>query len=306
MEKIEISVVICTYNPRSEILDRVISSLNAQSLDASKWECIIVDNNSTQIIQLPPRIGSGWRIVSEKKPGLSWARKKGIEEAKANSIVFCDDDNVLDKDYLKNALHFINAHPEVGVFGGKIIGEYEIPPPKWAIPHLSMLALREFGDQIIISDRKNSILASSYDFFAPYGAGMVLRAEIAKSYTVNISRNIDILSDRRGTSLGGCGDCEMVMQSYLDGFECAYNPQIIVKHLIPVQTFTYQYFCKLAYEGQFSWGKFQTKYGLTKHIPKWTVPFRQLRAFFVRRAWTRSGYISWLKVCGYWSGLASS
>ena len=41
-----ISVIICSLNPRSDYLRRVLDSLQGQTLPASKWELLLVDNGS--------------------------------------------------------------------------------------------------------------------------------------------------------------------------------------------------------------------------------------------------------------------
>src|SRR5712671_4531106 len=42
----EISVVLCTYNPREDYLRRVVDGLRAQTLPQGQWEFIVVDNAS--------------------------------------------------------------------------------------------------------------------------------------------------------------------------------------------------------------------------------------------------------------------
>ncbi|MEZ4823797.1 MAG: glycosyltransferase family A protein [Ignavibacteria bacterium] len=44
------------------------------------------------------------RIVKENTPGWSIARQKGFDTAKYEYIVFCDDDNLLKDDFVKQLL----------------------------------------------------------------------------------------------------------------------------------------------------------------------------------------------------------
>ena len=94
----QLSVIICTHNPRQHFLLRVLSALERQSLPAIEWELIIVDNASARPIA--EMFDISWhplgRHVSEEKLGLTSARLRGIEEAKGEFLVFVDDDNVLD------------------------------------------------------------------------------------------------------------------------------------------------------------------------------------------------------------------
>ena len=45
---LEISVIICTHNPREDYLRRVLKALRAQSLSAEQWELLLIDNASKE------------------------------------------------------------------------------------------------------------------------------------------------------------------------------------------------------------------------------------------------------------------
>jgi len=66
--KPELSVVACLYN-QAGYLKGVLSSLAAQDLDESRYEVIVVDNNSTDgSLELAERFASGqgnFRVVTE-------------------------------------------------------------------------------------------------------------------------------------------------------------------------------------------------------------------------------------------------
>ena len=102
----QISVIICTHNPRADYLGRTLDGLRSQELSAGEWELVLVDNASPEPVA--PRFDLGWhpraRVVVEPEMGLTAARLRGISEASAPLLVFVDDDNVLSADYLKRAL----------------------------------------------------------------------------------------------------------------------------------------------------------------------------------------------------------
>ena len=69
----EASVVMCTHNPRPEILARTLAALRAQTAPLGRWELVIVDNAST-----PPVAGQvdlSWhpaaRVVREEPSASS-------------------------------------------------------------------------------------------------------------------------------------------------------------------------------------------------------------------------------------------
>src|SRR4051812_93219 len=97
-----ISVVLCTHNPRPDFLARTLGSLRAQNLALSQWELVIVDNHSAN--PLSSLVDLSWhpngRIIREDELGLTPARLRGIAETHGEILVFVDDDNVLQSDYL--------------------------------------------------------------------------------------------------------------------------------------------------------------------------------------------------------------
>ena len=53
---------------------------------------------------------------------MAYARKKGVLTCKGDIIVFCDDDNWLENNYLAIALDFMTKNHNVGAVGGDDIG----------------------------------------------------------------------------------------------------------------------------------------------------------------------------------------
>src|SRR5690606_40565853 len=109
----EISVVICTHNPRIEFLSRVLEALRAQTLDTSHWELLIIDNCSTTPVSESLKIS--WhpnvRYIREDMLGSAHARIRGINESKSELILFVDDDNCVDHDYLEIAKQTMDNNP---------------------------------------------------------------------------------------------------------------------------------------------------------------------------------------------------
>ena len=151
----EISVVICTYN-RQQFLPECLRCLSAQSIDDALWEVIIVDNASTdqtakiarQWIDNSP--GRPFRYVLEPSKGLSFARNRGIAEARSNVVTFIDDDAETVPEFVATLHAFMQAHPEAAGAGGKVIPKYsETPEPKWMNPFLKgFVGLVDFGNEI--------------------------------------------------------------------------------------------------------------------------------------------------------------
>lgn len=184
-----------------------------------------------------PLTGLIGELFPKKTPGLSWARKKGIEEANSDILVFVDDDNVLDRDYLKNALAFMQSYAEVGVMGGRNLPIFEVTPPDWFADGIAPIGCHDFGDQSEIFTWSHG--QRVYPPKAPVGAGMVFRRETVKSWLASVGKSG--VSDRKGADLSSAGDCDMVLHALASGWSVAYSPELLLHHLIPQGRLTQQY-----------------------------------------------------------------
>jgi glycosyltransferase involved in cell wall biosynthesis len=239
---LEASVVICSRNPRPDYLARVLESLSSQTLPREKWELLVVDNASdsplAQAWPLPSDPRS--RHLVESELGISAARRRGIREAVADLIVFVDDDNVLDRTYLSEAVRIKREWPLLGVWGsGSIRGDYETVPPENLEPHLPMLALREatvpcWGNLASMSES------------VPWGAGLCVRKEVADAYSRLCERSSLPLTGRRGDSLLSGEDKEMAHVCCARGLGIGVFPELQITHLIPKYRVSEEYLTRLA------------------------------------------------------------
>ncbi|MDZ8055075.1 MAG: glycosyltransferase [Aulosira sp. ZfuVER01] len=228
-----VSVIICTHNPRRNYLKKVLQALMAQTLSTDLWELLLIDNASEHI--LASEIDLGWhplsRHIREEQLGLTPARLRGIKEAIAEILVFVDDDNVLDPDYLEIALRISKDYSIIGVWGGQIKPEFEQEPPEWIKPNLNnllgYLACREF------SEDKWSNLVHEYRT-TPCGAGLCARKIVAEKYAELVNkdpRRADL--DRKGKQLTSCGDYDLAYTACDMGLGTAQFISLKLNHLIP-------------------------------------------------------------------------
>src|ERR1700733_11576369 len=194
--KANISVIICTHNPRPDYLRRTLDALKAQTLPREKWELLLIDNASEK-----PLVGVwdlSWhphaRHLHESELGLTPARLSGIRESKGDLLVFVDDDNVLAGDYLFAAAELFARRSDLGVASGRLLPEDETPPPEWFRLYESWIAVRRI-DQSVWSNFLDSRAE-------PCGAGMCLRKQIALNYAQKASDNtLQRILGRKGSNL---------------------------------------------------------------------------------------------------------
>lgn len=243
----KISVVICTHNPREDYLEQTLKGLRKQTLPTDQWELLLIDNASDT--PLSQSWNLDWlpngRHVSELELGLTPARLRGIREAGSELLVFVDDDNVLEADYLEEAIKIADGHPLVGVYGGSSIGVYAKQPPEWAKIMLSDLAVRD-----VTVDSWACLPGIKALVCAPCGAGMVMRKSIAEHYS-QLLKNDPVRRelDRKGSSLASAGDSDMALTACKMGYAIGTFAKLSLVHLIPAERLDRNYLIRLA-EGQ--------------------------------------------------------
>ena len=242
----KLSVILCTHNPRADYLRRTLDALESQTLGRGDWELLVIDNRSDQ--PLAGRIDLSWhadgRIVREDKLGLTPARLRGMAEAKGDLLVFVDDDNVLDPDYLAVALAVAQSRPFLGSWSGQCRPGFEAPPPEWTRRYWGNLALREFDADIW------SNLPRLSDTM-PCGAGLCVRRPVAEYYRhLHDSGQRAFQFDRTGSSLISGGDNDLAACACDIGLGVGLVSTLGLTHLIPAQRLNADYLARLA-EGIF-------------------------------------------------------
>jgi glycosyltransferase involved in cell wall biosynthesis len=305
--KFMLSVIICTHNPRANYFARVLRSLQAQTLSFSKWELLIIDNASQQPISAEcvdwhPQA----RVIREEQVGLTVARLRGFREATQELMVFVDDDNVLDANYLYHVVQIFQEHPEMGAIGGKSLPEFEISPPDWVAEFYNILALRDFGEASLTTAAFKSATPQEYPAFAPAGAGMALRRRAFACYVARVIHSPTRLAlGRTGKQLISGEDNDIILTLMNTGWEVGYFPQLQLTHLIPTNRVQPEYLSRLNRASSCSWVKVLSIHGihLWNKIPRWTVLPRKIRAFFRYRPWQDpAAYVRWCGVCGLFEG----
>ena len=239
---IQISVIICSHNPREDYLQRVLDALDRQSLAKEHWELLLIDNASAK--PLNSKYDLNWhpnsRHVLEEELGLTPARLRGIREACAELLVFIDDDNVLPVEYLQTALKISQEYPFLGAWGGGCEPEFEVPPPGWIEPYLGNLA--------ILNINRPSWTNQYFDYrCTPIGAGMCIRKYPAQKYLETVKmRNSSEHLDRRGGELVSCGDHDMAYCALDLGLGVGLFPELKPKHLIPSSRLEKSYILRLS------------------------------------------------------------
>lgn len=224
-----ITVAICTYNRQAYIIS-CLQHLAQQSLPLQQYEVILIDNCSTDdtaslvknYLQQNP--GLPFRYVFEQNKGLSYARERGVAEAKADIVLYIDDDAEANENLLKSYIDFFAAHPDASGAGGRIVPKFtERPRPKWISKWLDGYLVRvDHGGQ-------TRLFTGSMKY--PAGCNMVYR----KKYLIE--------SGGFNPSLTFRGDDKYIFHAVKAvNPHIYYVPQAWVYHNIPGNRLDFSYF----------------------------------------------------------------
>lgn len=195
-------------------------------------EVILVDNCSTDGTSTVARdswktLGNPFPLIAteEAMAGLSYARRKGIECASYDYVVFCDDDNRLDPDYLVAAEAVLQSEPRIGMLGGFGTPQYESIPSFWPTDFY----IYGCGPQ---GTRRGPVRTL-------HGAGVLLRKEAFERLMAAGFRFY--LTDRKGNSLSSGGDYELCYAVSMAGYLIWYDDRLRFSHYISADRLTRGY-----------------------------------------------------------------
>lgn len=132
MDKSLVSVVIPLYNKVNWISQTILSVANQTY---KNWECIIVDDGSTDgsfelVTSLTKVLPGNWKVVRQTNSGQSLARNKGLEMSTGEYIALLDADDIWFNDKLEKQVEFLAKNSNVDLlFTSYIIFEESLSKP---------------------------------------------------------------------------------------------------------------------------------------------------------------------------------
>ena len=235
---IKLSVVVCTFN-RSGYLRRMLNSLREAVIpDDLSCEFIVVDNNSDDQTRLVLKefnkyCESTLRYVFEPKNGLSYARNRGIREARGEIIAFTDDDVIVDKYWIQNIIKAFEEYDDVACVGGKILPIWEVPKPSWLKTiWYDYLALLDYGDSVAYMNTPNI-----------WGANLAVKSEIFRKYGL-----FDLNLGRKPGKLYGFEETDFLHRIRNAGEKLLYYPLSIIYHNVPLNRMKKNYLRKWKFD----------------------------------------------------------
>lgn len=146
-QSFRLSIIIVNYNVRY-FLDQCLSSVFTAKKNIPV-EIFVVDNNSVDgsMEMLREKYPSVTRIENKENAGFSKANNQAIIQSKGEFILLLNPDTVLEEETFEKCLRFMDAHPEAGGLGVKMIdgkGNF-LPESKRGLPTPAVAFYKIFG-----------------------------------------------------------------------------------------------------------------------------------------------------------------
>jgi glycosyltransferase involved in cell wall biosynthesis len=227
-----ISAVVCTKD-RPHQLSAAVRALDRQTLDADRFEVIIVDHGSSGETAAVA-IGlcaerDGFHYVRADRSGRAVARNSGVRASRGGIVSFTDDYAEPAPDWLERILARFDDDPDrVGVVGGDVTPVWETQRPGW----LTDALLRPLSAGLNWGREARSLRPDEWlaDVNCAYDKAVLARAG---GFPEHLDGGGEAISS-------GEGLVNSLIQRL--GYELVYDPQLLVRHHIPASRCTRSWF----------------------------------------------------------------
>lgn len=225
-----LSVGLCTYN-RADFLPRVLETLRQQTLDPALFEILVIDNNSTddtrevvqQFADSNPQLNM--RYCLETNQGVSYARNRSYQEAQGEYVVYFDDDELAEPDWLAGYHRFISRNPGAAIYAGRIVIAYLDGAPDWNSEYVEgWYGKYDFGAQAI-EITEDAVAARRVAL--PNAGNMAARVDFLK-----VCGGFDITLGRKGNQMLGGEETQIALKAFEQGERMVYNPSSTIAHVV--------------------------------------------------------------------------
>lgn len=239
-EQVGITVAVCTHNGANRLATVLHHLWEQQIPPRLPWEILVIDNASTddtpRLLDSLPRGREDvqMRSVRESNLGLNLARQRAFLEARYDVVSFVDDDNFVDRSWVRTVADILSVHPEVGACGGQSEAVFETQPPWWFRAQQYAYAVGDQGPVVgDVTDTRGYL----------WGAGLTVRKAAWRALREGGFRML--LTDRRGSALKSGGDSELCFALALAGWRLWYDPQLRLRHFLPTGRLSWNYLRRL-------------------------------------------------------------
>jgi glycosyltransferase involved in cell wall biosynthesis len=220
------SVLLATYNG-GRTIGRMLAALEGVVGHRRQLEIVVVDNGSTDgtpdiVRSFEPRLPV--RYLYCAKRGKNRALNHGLGAVRGDLVVLTDDDVLPLPDWLQAFETLAAEHPEVDVFGGRIVPEWPAPPPAWIVRHVP--------SNVVFSVHPDTVPEGCETPGTIWGGNMMVRAHVFQSGL----RFDESMGPTRGSYAMG-GETEFNARAAAAGYRLRFSNRPVVRHIIRERQF---------------------------------------------------------------------
>lgn len=220
-----VAVVVATRG-RPTTVARSLKALLAQEYPT--FRVIVVDNAPTDqrtMECVADLADERLEYLIERRPGLSWARNRGIDAADADVVAFLDDDEIPDRHWLAEIARAFWQHPDADAVTGVIVpAELDTYPQDLFERYGGHSKGRGFTQAVFSPDTAHE--QSPLYPLPPFGAG----GNMAIRRSCLTGREAFDVALGAGTPACGAEDTQMLTRILLAGGTIVYQPSALVWH----------------------------------------------------------------------------
>ncbi|MBX3024629.1 glycosyltransferase family 2 protein [bacterium] len=233
-----LTVLIATHNG-AETLPRVLDAHARLRPPPGGWKLVVVDNGSDDG---SAAVAAGFadrlplQLLSEPRRGKNRALNRGLRELAGDLAVFTDDDSLPAPDWLIRLRAAADTHPDFGIFGGRIVAQWDAPPAQW---------IRDAGRAApLFSESDPAAIEGPCEANKIWGPNMAVRAE-----WFHRGHRFDerIGPDRTATYAMG-GETELTLRlAIAERVRCWHCPDALVHHIVRPRQLTRAWILRRAF-----------------------------------------------------------
>ncbi len=233
----KLTVIVCTHN-RSIFLSSCLRSLAEQTAARADFSVIIVDNGSTDdtkaVCDVFVESNNNFQYVYEPKLGLAKARNTGLALSLSPLVAYTDDDATPATDWVELMINRFECLPDDAVvLGGEIDPVWEVERPGWLSDNL----MRPLSARLAWDTSARFLKSPEW----VCEVNCCYRAELLREYggfPETLGRKGDLLLS---------GENYVNEQMFADGLRAFFDPAIRVKHFIPKERLTKEWFMRRSF-----------------------------------------------------------
>jgi glycosyltransferase involved in cell wall biosynthesis len=288
---LRVSFIICTFN-RADILPRCLNAACRQTLPASDYEVIVVDNASNDHTRaIVERVAACTpkpvvRYLHEIARGLSYARNAGARAARAPIVTYIDDDAIAAPGLLSEIVSAFSP-PDAGAVGGRIDLKLPEELPRWYSAFFD-----GYYSKLDLGFTETTKVTEVWQY--PYGANMSFsRAALEQIGFFNTAMG------RIGRDSSGGEDIDAICRVARLGYAIYHNPNAMVEHIIMPSRIHWRHIASTARAAGRNWAYYEmellgsrgrlwpdvlalastcknmSRAALARSLKRWCIPYSQ-------------------------------